>query len=419
MTELTGKYGTAIVYNDLVEEKAMGQIILLLNQPMAKDAHVRVMPDVHFGAGCVIGYTARITDKIVPNLVGVDIGCEVLAICLGKQVINFEDFDNYIREFIPSGQKVRDTVYSQMSQAYADMHGLNFSLFQDEVEEICLRTGQSVDRAWYSLGSLGGGNHFIELDQAKDGTVWLLIHSGSRQFGQKVALLHQRVAKNEVGQVSYDSEIKKIVKKYKGTAMRGARIQTEIAALKASRSDKVSTGLEYLEGDLAKNYFDDMFVAQEYAQLNCHIMARVLLDWFGLEFSKQDKVESVHNYISPDDNIIRKGAISARAGDRVVIPLNMAEGVILGVGKGNPEWNISAPHGAGRMMSRTKAKAELSLDEFKAEMEEKGVWSSSIGKATLDEAPRAYKDSQEIIDYLTPTVEITHRLKPIYNWKST
>jgi RNA-splicing ligase RtcB len=366
MFELKGKYGMTKVFNDAVEESAMSQITQLINSPVSEYAKVRIMPDVHAGAGCVIGYTATLTDRTVPNLIGVDIGCGVRAVKLGKISIEYANLDDVIRDEVPSGHNV----------------GLEEvrSSHEEDVKEICDRMEQDYSRVLKSIGSLGGGNHFIEVAVDEDQNKWLLIHSGSRNFGLKVANWHQK---------------------------------------KANKSCRNYTpGLAYLTGDDALDYYADMEVAQKYARMNrLWIMVKIMNAMNFPSTRKEDVVESVHNYIDFKDNVVRKGAISAHDGEMVVIPFNMRDGSIIGVGKGNDDWNNSAPHGAGRVMSRRKAKENIDLKDFENTM--KGIWSSCISKATLDEAPMAYKKADHIVKYLEPTVEIKHRLIPVYNFKAS
>ena len=426
--ELKGKYGTATVHTDLIESSAISQIITLLNQPMADGAHVRIMPDVHAGAGCVIGYTARVTGKIVPNLIGVDIGCGVVSYKLGNTAFigeKFDKLDKFIRNNIPSGRSIRDEKFdlNVMGNIYSRLPGKNagFTDFIAEVERVVKSTGQSRDYVWNSLGTLGGGNHFIEID--KDGNdLWLTIHCGSRNFGLKVAKFHQDIAKKSIRQSWTTDEIQAIIGKYKGKKRKEERrrIQQEIEELKSKGPVKVPTSLEYLEGDAAKAYLKDMNVAQIYASLNRAIIGYLIIKkFYKLDYFQIAKIESVHNYISFEDNIIRKGAISAHDSEAVIIPLNMADGVIVGYGKGDDEWNFSAPHGAGRTMSRSKAKQSISLDSFKKLMKAKGVWTSTADKHTLDEAPQAYKKAEHIIQYLEDTVDIEVQMKPVYNYKAS
>jgi RNA-splicing ligase RtcB len=417
--ELKGKYGTTIVFTDEVESSAISQIIQLINQPMAQDAHVRIMPDVHAGAGCVIGYTAHLTDKIVPNLIGVDIGCGVVSWNIGKVAPKFDKLDKFIKSNIPSGKGViRENEISIKILSEVFQAKMPLEQFSTEVRDICKKTGQDYNYAWNSLGTLGGGNHFIELDKDDSGNLWLTIHSGSRNFGHKIARYHQDIAKNIAKKTYTDVEIKKIVGKHKNTPNRGFLIQAEIAKLKASKP-KIPTGLEYLSGEKAEDYFHDMNIAQIYAQVNRRLMGyEILKRFYGFKYKDIEMIESVHNNINFEDKIVRKGAIPAHEGERVIIPLNMADGVIIGTGKGNEDWNYSAPHGAGRRMSRSKAKESISLEQFQTTMRKKKVWTSTANKHTLDEAPQAYKKAEHIIKYLVDTVDIEAHMKPVYNFKA-
>lgn len=420
--EINGKYGSAIVYTDDIEQEAISQIINLLNQPMADGAHVRIMPDVHAGSGCVIGYTAKLTGKVVPNLIGVDIGCGVTAWRLGKRSVvgeKFDKLDKAIRSYIPSGREVRSDVdYDTLRFLYSTLgQKMDFDEFASGVNRICKEQKQDNSRVWSAIGSLGGGNHFIEVDKDDNDELWLVVHSGSRNFGLKIAEFHQEKAELSLLSMSkeeFDSKVDEIRKTKKGKG-----IEEAIKALKheAFRKGK-ATGLEYLEGVDAEVYYRDMNIAQIFAQLSRRMMAlQILKHHYKMDYFKP--VESVHNYINFDDGIMRKGSISAHAGEEVIIPLNMADGIVYGIGKGNEDWNYSAPHGAGRKMSRSKAKATIRLEDFQYKMDKAGVWSSCVGKDTLDEAPQAYKDANKVIDYLTDTVDIKVRMLPVYNFKAS
>jgi RNA-splicing ligase RtcB len=405
--ELKGKYGSAIVYTDDIEEMATSQIINLLNQPMAENAHTRIMPDVHAGSGCVIGYTAKLTNKVVPNLIGVDIGCGVRAWRLGLRSVigeKFDKLDKFIRNTIPSGK--------------GNVHETTSFVVPDAVEEVCKRTGQKFDYVLQSVGTLGGGNHFIEVDCDDEDYLWLVIHSGSRNFGSKIAEYHQDVAEQAILGVSkedFDKRVEEIKRTKKG---KGIEAAIQVLRSESKRKGKAS-GLEYLEGSSLFAYLEDMRVAQYYAQLNREIMGHLILDGFyKLPIYELESIESVHNYINFQDQVVRKGAISAHEGEKVIIPLNMADGIIIGTGKGNEDWNYSAPHGAGRKMSRSKAKETIQLEDFQDVMKRKGVWTSTADKSTLDEAPAAYKKPEHIIKYLKDTVDIKVQMKPVYNFKS-
>jgi RNA-splicing ligase RtcB len=375
---------------------------------MAENAHTRIMPDVHAGSGCVIGYTAKLTNKVVPNLIGVDIGCGVRAWKLGKRSIigeNFDKLDKFIKRFIPSGK--------------GNVHEEAVATLPPEVEDICKKTGQKYDYVLHSVGSLGGGNHFLEIDLDDEDNLWLVIHSGSRNFGSKVAEYHQDVAEQclmGMSKEEFDRQVQ-IIKQTK----KGKGIEVAIQALrKTARTKGKATGLEYLEGEALQDYLNDMQIAQRYAALNREVMGRIIINQFyDLHDYDLESIESVHNYINFEDKIVRKGSISAHAGEKVIIPLNMADGIILGTGKGNADWNWSAPHGAGRKMSRSKAKATIQLEDFQDIMRKKGVWTSTADKSTLDEAPQAYKKAEHIIKYLTDTVDIQVQMRPIYNFKAS
>lgn len=420
--EINGKHGSAIVYTDDIEQEAISQIINLLNQPMADGAHVRIMPDVHAGSGCVIGYTARLTGKVVPNLIGVDIGCGVTAWCLGKRSVvgeKFDKLDKVIRSYIPSGREVRSDVdIDTLRLLYSTLgHKMPWDEFASGIDRICKEQKQDNMRVWSAIGSLGGGNHFIEVDKDDNDELWLVVHSGSRNFGLKIAEFHQEKAELSLLSMSreeFESKVNEIRKTKKG---RG--IEEAIKALKHEASHKgKATGLEYLEGDDAEAYYRDMNIAQIFAQLSRRMMAyQILKHHYRLDYFKP--VESVHNYINFNDGIMRKGSISAHDGEEVIIPLNMADGIVYGIGKGNEEWNYSAPHGAGRRMSRSKAKATIRLEDFQYKMKKAGVWSSCIGKDTLDEAPQAYKDADKVLDFLTDTIDIKVRMLPVYNFKAS
>ncbi len=418
MIELRGKYNTAKVFNDNVESEAIGQIINFLNQEAFKDGNIAVMPDVHYGKGAVIGFTAPLGDRVIPNVVGVDVGCSVTAWKLGKRSIigeKFDKLDKFIRKSIPSGTNIRER---QVDPDVLDRiirsctHLINRGLFKAELKMVCDATNQNIDYVMNSLGTLGGGNHFIEVDKDDDDNLWLVVHSGSRNFGYKMAAYFQKLAIKSIKSWG-DFEVKQITERYEGLM-----IQQKLKELRESRP-KVPNDLAYLKDHAAHDYLKAMKLAQDYAKVNRRVIGYTILErFYKLVFDNTDIVESVHNYISFDDDIIRKGAISAHKGEKVIIPLNMADGCIIGTGRGNAEWNNSAPHGAGRLMSRTKAKATVSLDDFQRRMKEAGVWTSCVGKGTLDEAPQAYKKASHIIKYLKDTVDIDCQMKPVYNFKA-
>lgn len=380
---ISGLYENAIIYSDEnnIELQAIKQIKDFLNQPYAKGSNVRIMPDVHSGSGCVIGFTAKLTDVVVPNIIGVDIGCGVIAWKLGRVNIDFKKLDDFIRTNIPHGNNVRNSLFNFNSiSSFNKYHDL-----LEKIDEVKNKLMINSNRFDVSLGTLGSGNHFLEIDIDEEGNYWFIVHSGSRNFGLQIANAYHKIAKLFVKENCID----------------------------------VPSKLEYLVGKDAQNYFNDMEIAQNYASLNRRIMGYVVInDFFNLNYDNTEYVESVHNYIDFKYKIIRKGSISAQKGEQVIIPLSMADGIIIGTGKGNENWNCSAPHGAGRKLSRNVAKSILSFDDFSRVMAERNIWSSCISKKTLDESPMAYKDKDSIIKYLKETVNIERRLRPVYNFKA-
>ncbi len=394
MLELRGKYNEAKVFTDNVEQTAMSQIIELCNQEFTQGSKIRVMPDTHAGAGCTIGTTMTIQDKIVPNLVGVDIGCgmSVTKINKTKDEINFDKLDDVIRKFVPSGFSIR-----------RDEH-----MFSNTIDYGSVRAPINENRARHSIGTLGGGNHFIELNEGRDGDVYLVIHSGSRNLGKQVAEYYQNRAYNEL--IDTKSEKDSIIEKLKSEGR-----EHEIHdALRGVKSPKIRKELSYLQGQGFDDYMHDMDIAQKYAFWNRFTMSHEILINMGWLWS--DKFDTVHNYIDMENMIMRKGAISAQNGERVIIPINMRDGSIIAYGKGNPDWNFSAPHGAGRVLSRSTAKKQLSLKDFQNEMSR--VWTTSVGESTIDEAPMAYKPLREIVDNVQDTINISEIIKPLYNFKA-
>ena len=391
------------IFTRNIEDEALNQINELLEQDAFKDAKVRIMPDVHAGKGCVIGFTGDLGDKVIPNIVGVDIGCGMLCVELGKVDIDLENLDKLIRENVPSGRNVHELPI-QFSNLYLD--GLYCKSMLNNKDKWLER----------SLGTLGGGNHFIEVDIDDDDNKYLVIHTGSRNLGKQVAEIYQNKA---IEYCSYDKEIKdeknKIIKEYKEQG-REKDIQQALLDVNNKYNGKIKLpqDLCYLEGDLRKQYLHDMLICQTFAMHNRKYIASVILEHMNL--IEKDNFHTIHNYISFDDNIIRKGAISAKKGERVLIPMNMRDGCIIGIGKGNDDWNQSAPHGAGRIMSRMKAKETLNLKDFEDSMD--GIYTTSVSEGTIDESPMVYKPMDEIIKYIGDTVEIEKIIRPIYNFKA-
>ncbi|MGM1044719.1 MAG: RtcB family protein [Bacillota bacterium] len=407
MIEAKGKYNTAKIFTDNIEDTAYGQILELCNQQAFEGTKIRIMPDTHAGKGCVIGFTAELQGKVVPNLIGVDIGCGMTVTDLGKIDINFNELDNFIRNNIPHGNSI-----NQKRVAEPIGNGL-----MDKITVISSKTNTQLDKHVRSLGSLGGGNHFIEINEDSAGNKYLVIHSGSRNLGLQVAKYHQKKAEEYCE--SKTKELRNQMNKEIGLLKQSGNhkdIQAVIDKYEVMFIEyRVPKSLMFLEGELAEEYLNDMYAAQEFAMWNRQTMAKTITDFLGVK--NASSFSSVHNYIDPSDNIIRKGATRAKKGEKLIIPINMRDGSIIAIGKGNEDWNNSAPHGAGRILSRSKAKEVLSLDEFKSTMN--SVWTSSVGSSTIDEAPMAYKPLEEIVNNTGDTVEILEIIKPLYNFKAS
>jgi RNA-splicing ligase RtcB len=391
MAELTvkpiivkGKYNKAHVYAKALEATCENKIAHYLNHPAFADTTVRVMPDVHLGKTTVIGWTATYTDLLIPSVIGLDIGCGVCACNLGKGKLRFDKLDAFIRKNIPSGQSVRSSIHESLdeinlfvSQGNGNAELSDTGRFKKEIRSLCEKQGNNPERIFASLGTLGSGNHFIEVAIDEAHNRWLLIHSGSRILGAYTAEYHETIALRET---PADSPIK------------------------------------YLSGTFAEDYLTDLRIVQHYARVNRGLMAQTIAaGFFKIAIQETEYRECVHNYIDPEAKIVRKGAISAKQDEPVVIPFSMSEGAVLGRGKGNADWNYSAPHGAGRKKARTDARS-LSLDEYHKEM--RGVWSSVIGKDTLEESPMAYKKARDILAYIGDAVDVQQQLKPLYNFKA-
>ena len=397
--EIKGKINTAICYAKVVEQDAIEQIRRMCDYEFTKGSTIRIMPDVHAGKGCTIGTTMTIHNKAVPNIVGVDIGCGMLTINIGKEEIDFAKLDE-AAHFIPSGMNVwegrRERFNLQALRCYRS-----------------LKKTRWLER---SLGTLGGGNHFIEVDQAMDGTKYLIIHTGSRNLGKQVAEIYQQLAVDlNKGKESYFQQKEEIIRTYKE---QGRRQEIE-AALKEiaweKRETTIPEDLCHLYGKYFEDYLHDVEICQKFAKRNREMIAEIILERTGVIAT--DAFHTIHNYIDTEEMILRKGAIAAHAGEKVLIPINMRDGSVLAIGKGNPEWNYSAPHGAGRVMSRTQAKNSLSMDEYKAMMS--GIYTTSVNEATLDEAPMAYKRLEDVIDVIKESVDVIDVMKPIYNFKAS
>ena len=397
MIELQGKYATAKVFTDVVDNESISQVINLLNQPYIEGSRVRMMPDIHAGAGCTIGTTMTIKNKICPNLVGVDIGCGMETIRIKEAHIEPQKLDKVIRAGIPSGFEIRKKEHRFAKDI--------------DLSELCCAKKVNIDRAYSSIGTLGGGNHFIEANQDDDGNIYIVVHSGSRHLGLEIANFYQEAAYKALTSYSKE-EIDAKVEELKA-AGRQKEIQSVLRQLK-SKYSPIPKPLAYVEGELFEQYLHDMRIAQRFANLNRQAMMDTIVKDMG--FHVVEQFTTIHNYIDVDNMLLRKGAVSAQAGEKLLIPINMRDGSLICVGKGNEDWNCSAPHGAGRLMSRSAAKQTFTVSEFKKQMD--GIYTTSVGRSTIDECPMPYKNMADIVDNIEPTVIIEATIKPIYNFKA-
>lgn len=399
MLEIKGLKNTAVCYAKVVEDEAIQQIKRMCDYEFTEGSRIRIMPDVHAGKGCTIGTTMTIKDKVVPNIVGVDIGCGMYTVNLGKAAIDLKQMDA-AAHYVPSGKNVWDGRRERF-----DLTVLR-----------CFRSLKKTNWLERSLGSLGGGNHFIEIDRAADGTQYLVIHTGSRNLGKQVADLYQQLAiELHMGKEEYFKQKDDLIAQYKAEGRR-KEIEAALKKLHWKNQDLLMPeDLCYLYGTYMDDYLHDVEICQRFARRNREIIAEVLLERTGL--SGTDGFHTIHNYIDTDEMILRKGAIAAHKGEKVLIPINMRDGSVLAMGKGNPEWNESAPHGAGRLMSRTKAKEKIRMADYQKQME--GIYTTSVNESTLDEAPMAYKSLRDIIDVIEESVEVIDIMKPIYNFKAS
>jgi len=401
MFEIKGKVNTAICYAAVVEEEAIEQIRRMCDHEFTKGSMIRIMPDVHAGKGCTIGTTMTITDKAVPNVVGVDIGCGMYTVELGKIEIDFEKVDE-AAHYIPSGMEVWEGRMERF----------------DLTKLRCYRYLKNTKRLERSLGTLGGGNHFIEIDEAADGTKFLVIHSGSRNLGKQVAEYYQSLAVDlNLGKEEYFKERDELIRTYKEQGRRKEiqKVLKEMEKEWKAKEPTIPADLCYVYGEYLEDYLHDVELCQKFAKRSRERMAEIILERTGMK--ALSSFHTIHNYIDTQEMILRKGAIAAHKDELVLIPINMRDGSVLARGKGNPEWNYSAPHGAGRIMSRTKAKETLDLETYKATMA--GIYTTSVNEATLDEAPMAYKSLNDIIDVIEESVDVIEVLKPIYNFKAS
>lgn len=398
MVTIQGLYNSAICYTSKLEELAADQIQAVCNQPEFAGCKIRIMPDVHAGKGCTIGTTMTIRDKVVPGMVGVDIGCGMETVELVEREIDFHKLDALIRQEIPYGREVRDELHSLHS----------------EIDLTQLRCADQVNlqRAMRSIGSLGGGNHFIEVDRSEDGRLFLVVHSGSRHLGTEVANYYQDEGRRALWGGAND-QIQATIAQLK-TEGRFQEIQKTVTALRKEHDLNIPKDLAYVEGKLFEDYLHDMKLTQQFAMLNRKAMVDVIMA--GMNFTAAEAFTTIHNYIDTDAMILRKGSVSAKAGEKLLIPINMRDGSLICIGKGNEDWNCSAPHGAGRLMSRRAAFHTLTMEEFQKEME--GIYTTCVLPATLDESPMAYKSMDEIVAQIGPTAEIIERIRPVYNFKA-
>jgi len=393
MLEIIGKYNTAKIFTDNADETTISQVEELLSQDFVEDSKIRIMPDCHAGVGCVIGTTMTIKDKVVPNLTGVDIGCGMRVIKVSNKNIDLEKLDNVIRENIPSGFAIRGSQHE-----YSNL--IEF----DEIIAECNKL-----RARNSIGTLGGGNHFIEVDKDNDGYFYVVIHTGSRNLGKQIAEYWQEVASKTLKD-NYNQSVQNMI----------------LACIQAGRPDMIESSkkeippmpkdsLSYLFGKNFESYLSDMNIAQNFAVINRRAIGDVIVEKMGLDVIEE--FTTIHNYIDMESRILRKGAVSSKLGEKLIIPINMRDGSIIAVGRGNEDWNFSAPHGAGRIMGRGQAKRSLSMEEYRETM--RGIYSTSVNLSTLDESPMAYKNINEIINNTKETIDIQSIIKPVYNFKDS
>lgn len=398
MIILNGRYNSAKVFTDVIDENAISQIITLCNQPVSREAKIRIMPDVHAGAGCTIGTTMTVTDKAIPNLVGVDIGCGMETVMLKEKHIELQQLDKLIYRTIPSGFSIRKKPHRYISKV--------------NLAELYCIEHINLDRAELSMGTLGGGNHFIEADKGTDGSIYIVIHSGSRHLGVETAKYYQEEAYRRLNRSS-KKEVDELVARLKAEG-KSRQIESEVKKLKNTKTTDIPKPLAYTEGELFEQYIHDMKIVQEFARLNRLAMMDEIIKGMGLHVKEQ--FTTVHNYIDTESMILRKGAVSAKEGEKLLIPINMRDGSLICTGKGNPDWNYSAPHGAGRIMSRSQAKQNFTVSEYRKQM--KGIYTTSVNAGTLDECPMVYKSMNDILDNIGDTAEVSEIIRPVYNFKA-
>ena len=398
MIEIQGKFNTAKIFTDVVDNASIAQVQELCNQAFTAGSRIRLMPDIHAGKGCTIGTTMTITDKVVPNLTGVDIGCGMETTRVRESHMELQKLDKLIYEKIPSGFSIRDRAHRYLSQI--------------DLNELCCAKHVDLLRAEKSIGTLGGGNHFIEVDKDDEGNLYIVVHSGSRHLGVEVAGYYQEAGYKVLNRTD-DASIEAIIAQMKAEG-REKEIQKTLKKLKNLKQTGIPKALAYVSGELFEQYLHDMKIVQHFAMLNRQAMVDEIVCGLGLHVEEQ--FTTVHNYIDTESMILRKGAVSARSGEKLLIPINMRDGSLICVGKGNEDWNFSAPHGAGRLMSRAEAKRRFDITGFRQEMD--GIYTTSVNESTLDECPMAYKGMDDILSNIGPTVDVVKIIKPIYNFKA-
>lgn len=409
MIEIKGQYNSAIIYQSEIDDATRDQVQTIVNQPFVEGETIRIMPDCHAGAGCVIGTTMTINNgRVCPNLVGVDIGCGMYLVSLKgikEEDIDFKALDEFIETHIPTGRNIHE----DRKVKFADILNLK-----------CYRELKDAGKFEKSIGTLGGGNHFLELNKDTEGTIYFVVHTGSRNMGKQVADYYQDLADGICNRQldAYFVEKANLIETYKAEG-RKTEIQAALKALTQKykeSSNKVPKDLAWLEGTHLDDYLHDMDICQRYAQLNRETICREICKFFGIDFDTAGKLETIHNYIDLKQKMLRKGAIDCSEGKGVIIPINMRDGSIIAVGKGNKDYNCSGPHGAGRLLSRNQARENISLDEFKKSME--GIYTSCVSEDTLDESPMAYKSIESVLPWVEETAEVVEIIKPIWNYKA-
>jgi len=410
MIEIKGQYNSAIIYQSEIDDATRDQVQTIVNQPFVEGETIRIMPDCHAGAGCVIGTTMTLTNgRVCPNLVGVDIGCGMYLVSLKgikEEDIDFKALDEFVETHIPTGRNI---------------HEERKAKFPDILNLKCYRELKDTAKFEKAIGTLGGGNHFLELDKDTEGTIYFVVHTGSRNMGKQVADYYQDLADGVCNRQldAYFVEKANLIETYKAEG-RKTEIQAALKALTQKykeNTNKVPKDLAWLEGDHLNDYLHDMDICQRYAQLNRETICREICRFFSIDFDTAGKLETIHNYIDLEQKMLRKGSIDCSEGKGVIIPVNMRDGSIIAVGKGNKDYNCSGPHGAGRLMSRNQARENISLDDFKKSMD--GIYTSCVSEETLDESPMAYKSIESVLPWIKETADVVDIIRSIWNYKAT